>query len=60
MRNKLTLNQIAEIFGVHLETVRRWVRSGSLKAHREVGKGKSLFVEADELERFRSEVEKTA
>ena len=57
MSKKLSLNQVAKTFGVHTETVRRWVRSGALKASREVGKGNSLFVETDELERFRNSVE---
>ena len=59
MQKKFTVKQLADMFGVHVETVRRWVRSGALRAHREIGKGKSLFVDADDLTRFRDSI-KTA
>ena len=31
--NALTVADVAEIFGVHNESVRRWIRKGDLKAY---------------------------
>lgn len=57
MDQKYTLQQISDKFGVHIETVRRWVRSGKLKAHKEVGRGKLLVVELSDLDGFRKSIE---
>lgn len=41
----VTVEQLSELFNVHPETIRRWIRSGKLKAN-QTGKGrlKQIFV----------------
>lgn len=50
--SEYTLEEIAVKLEVHLETVRRWVRSGQLNAHHKAGRGRSWYVSADEYDRF--------
>lgn len=40
MEKEYSLEEISKKYGVHIETVRRWVRSGTLKAHKKVGCGR--------------------
>jgi excisionase family DNA binding protein len=47
-----TLQELAPVLGVGIETVRRYVRSGNLHA---VKRGRSYYVDADELRRFMRE-----
>lgn len=54
--SEYTLEEIAAKLEVHLETVRRWVRSGQLIAHHKAGRGRSWYVNADDYERFVSSV----
>jgi excisionase family DNA binding protein len=39
----LTTDQVAEEFGFHRETIRRWIRSGRLPAKRDAG-GRTLWI----------------
>jgi excisionase family DNA binding protein len=47
----LTVDEVAEILGVHAETVRRWVREGRLEAARWGGR---LHFTADAIRRFQA------
>ena len=57
MDTEYTLEEVAERTHVCLETVRRWVRSGKLKAHNKVGCGKAWFVYESDLNSFVQNVE---
>ena len=57
MDKEYSLEEISEKHGVHIETVRRWVRSGKLKAHKKVGFGKGWFVYEKDLTVFVRSVE---
>lgn len=57
METEYTLEEIAEKLHVHVESVRRWVRNGKIKAHKKVGLGKSWFVYDSELNRFVQSIE---
>ena len=58
MGELLTVEQVAKVFDVSLDTVRRWVAAGRLKAVTQLGKGRTFFFEAQEVERLkRSSVE---
>ncbi|MFH1405272.1 MAG: helix-turn-helix domain-containing protein [Patescibacteria group bacterium] len=51
-KNKLlSVNEVAELFGVHPETVRRWDNDGKLKAIR-VGEGGHRKFRREEVERL--------
>ena len=41
MNNILTINQVAEVLGVHTNTAYRYVKAGILKAHKLGGNGDS-------------------
>ena len=45
----LTTNQVAEEFGYHRETIRRWIRDGGLKARRDPG-GRTLWVRRSDVQ----------
>jgi excisionase family DNA binding protein len=45
----LTTGQAARLRGVSVDTIRRWERTGRLRAAVRVGKGLRLFNEADVL-----------
>lgn len=34
MSDRYTVEQVAELFGCHPETIRRWIRSGKIRALR--------------------------
>ena len=52
MEKEYSLEEISKKYGVHIETVRRWVRSGTLKAHKKVGCGKGWYVYENDLAIF--------
>jgi len=45
-----TIYEVAEIFGVHWQTVRNWIREGRIKA---VKIGKSVRISIEEIERLK-------
>ena len=51
-RKKLTAGQVAELFGVRVETVRRWADDGKLRCTRTLG-GDRRF-DADYIDRMLS------
>ena len=57
MDKEYSLEEISQSQNVHIETVRRWVRSGKLKAHKKVGFGKGWFVYEKDLNIFVRNVE---
>jgi excisionase family DNA binding protein len=52
LEKEYSLEEISKKYGVHIETVRRWVRSGTLKAHKKVGCGKGWYVYENDLAIF--------
>lgn len=44
--------EVAKIFGVHFQTVRKWIYSGKMKA---VKVGRIVRVDDSEIERFKKE-----
>ena len=59
MEKEYSLEEISKKYGVHIETVRRWVRSGTLKAHKKVGCGKGGYVYENDLAIFVHDTEGT-
>ena len=47
----LTVEEVAEVLGVHAESVRRWVRDGSLQAARWGGR---LHITAEAVRQFQN------
>ena len=47
MERMITTREVAEVLGVHIETVRNWVRKGKLRAYRVSGRGRLRFDPAD-------------
>ena len=47
MERMITTREVAEVLGVHIETVRGWVRKGKLRAYRVSGRGRLRFDPAD-------------
>ena len=47
MERMMTTREVAEVVGVHIETVRGWVRKGKLRAYRVSGRGRLRFDPAD-------------
>lgn len=45
MDKLMTVAAAAKVLGVNVATIRRWVKSGVLKAYTKPGKGRTLFVE---------------
>lgn len=50
----VTVEQLSEVFNVHPETVRRWIRSGKLKAN-QTGKGRLKQISISDLSDFLDE-----
>ena len=48
----ITVTEAAQMLGVNAETIRRWIRSGKLKAYQKPGRGRALFVEKSAVEKF--------
>ena len=46
------VKQAAELLGVHQETIRRWIRSGKLKADRINEPDGDYFIKRDDLRAF--------
>ena len=46
-KNLLNINEVAKLFGVHPETVRRWDKSGKLKSIRIGNFGHRKYKKAD-------------
>lgn len=53
MDKLMAVADAAKSLGVNVATVRRWIRLGELKAYTKPGKGRSLFVERDAVEKRR-------
>lgn len=47
----VTVEQLSELFNVHPETIRRWIRSGKLKAN-QTGKGRLKQISVSDLVDF--------
>lgn len=47
-----TVKQTAEIFGVHPETIRRWIKSKRLNAT-QIDKNMSVRIDEEEIERLK-------
>lgn len=65
MDNLVTVADAAKSLSVNVETVRRWVRLGELKAYTKPGRGRTMFVEKSQVEKRKAFVplitaEKTA
>lgn len=52
-RDYLTTRQVAELMDVHVGSVRRWTREGTLTAYRTIEGGKLYFKRADVEAMFR-------
>ena len=47
-----TIKETAGILGVHWQTVRKWIKSGELKAFKN---GRVIRISEEEIERFKKE-----
>lgn len=56
MDSLITVADAAKSLGVNVETVRRWVRLGELKAYTKPGKGRTMFVEKSQVDKRKEPV----
>jgi len=59
MPNRYTVAEVARLYGVHPESVKRWLRSGKLKGTKTPG-GRSWIIYADDLFRDGGKLTKTS
>lgn len=55
MERGYSLNQVAELLGIKIRTVREWVHNGKLKARRIEGSRRYIVLES-EVKRLRGEL----